>query len=56
MTIIYVLVVLALLWLGALELRFHSLKNIAAESKTLAQEASADARNAINKIAKRKVL
>jgi Tfp pilus assembly protein PilO len=47
-------VVAALVWIIALEVRFHSLKNIAAESRELANEAAADARNAINKITKRK--
>jgi hypothetical protein len=47
-------VVVAILWIIALEVRFHGLKNIAAESRELANEAAADARNAINKITKRK--
>jgi hypothetical protein len=53
MNIVLILVIIALLWLLALELRFHSLKNIAAESRELAGEAAADARNAIDKVLKR---
>lgn len=45
------LVVLAIIaWLLALELRFHSLKDIATESRELADEAAADARNALNAV------
>lgn len=45
------LVVLAIIaWLLALELRFHSLKDIATESRELAAEAAADARNALNAV------
>jgi hypothetical protein len=53
MNIVLILVIIALLWLLALELRFHGLKNIAAESRELAGEAAADARNAIDKVLKR---
>jgi Tfp pilus assembly protein PilO len=55
MEAVLIIVILATLgWIFALEVRFHSLKNIAAESRELANEAAADARNAINKVVKRK--
>jgi hypothetical protein len=54
MEAVLIIVILATLGCFALEVRFHSLKNIAAESRELANEAAADARNAINKVAKRK--
>lgn len=44
------LVIIALLWLLALELRFHSLKNVVSESRQLADEAASIADNAIAKL------
>lgn len=54
-TILIVALVLIACWLLALELRFHSLKGIAAESRELANEAAADARKAISKVLKKKM-
>jgi hypothetical protein len=49
MTFLIIVAVIAVCWCIALEVRFHNLKDVAAESKTLANEAVATARNAINR-------
>lgn len=46
-------VVVAGVWIFLLEVRFHTLKNIVAESQQLASEAAVDARNALASVRKR---
>lgn len=51
MTLALILIlIIVIVWLLALEIRFHGVKSIADDSIALANEAAADARNAINKV------
>jgi hypothetical protein len=49
LTILIVLVALAVCWIFALEVRFHSLKDIAGESHDLATDALKTARSLLKK-------